>query len=57
MADHNDRTPHIPGQRQEHPAANHDQALDFPAVPPVPSLGATPWRPASPTMASPPAWR
>ncbi|WP_310727918.1 hypothetical protein [Streptomyces sp. N2A] len=38
MADQNDRTPHIPGQRQEHPAADHDQALDFPPVPPVPSL-------------------
>ncbi|MFF3505399.1 hypothetical protein [Streptomyces sp. NPDC003247] len=35
MADHNDRTPHIPGQRQESPAA-HGQALDFP--PPPPSL-------------------
>ncbi|MFD3931716.1 hypothetical protein [Streptomyces sp. NPDC058614] len=28
MADHNDRAPHIPGQRQESPAAGHsDQAL------------------------------
>ncbi|WP_438490734.1 hypothetical protein [Streptomyces sp. S186] len=38
MADHNDRTPYIPGQRQESSAADHGQALDFPEAPPVPSL-------------------
>ncbi|MFJ8769902.1 hypothetical protein [Streptomyces clavifer] len=36
MTDHNDRTPNIPGQRQEHPAAN-GQDLNFPP-PPSPSL-------------------
>ncbi|MEU7031436.1 hypothetical protein AB0A60_32670 [Streptomyces sp. NPDC046275] len=38
MADHSDRTPHVPGQRQESPAADDGQALDFPPPPPVPSL-------------------
>lgn len=37
MADHNDRTPHVPGPRQEPPAGD-GQALDFPPPPPVPSL-------------------
>ncbi|MCX5498029.1 hypothetical protein OG887_00975 [Streptomyces sp. NBC_00053] len=27
MADHTDRTPHVPGPRHESPDANHDQAL------------------------------
>ncbi|MGW6463675.1 hypothetical protein [Streptomyces rubiginosohelvolus] len=36
MADHNDRTPNIPGQRQEHQAVN-GQALNVPP-PPAPSL-------------------
>jgi hypothetical protein len=34
----NDRTPNIPGQRKESPAADHNQALDFPEAPPAPSL-------------------
>ncbi|MFI8966966.1 hypothetical protein ACIGO8_33200 [Streptomyces sp. NPDC053493] len=38
MADHNDRTPHVPAQRQESPAADDGQALGFPPPPPVPSL-------------------
>ncbi|MFB7211051.1 hypothetical protein [Streptomyces sp. NPDC056255] len=32
MADHNDRTPHVPGPRHERPTADHDQALN-PAQP------------------------
>lgn len=38
MADHNDRTPQIPGQRQEPPATEDGQALDFPKIPPAPTL-------------------
>ncbi|MGV9883328.1 hypothetical protein [Streptomyces sp. NPDC003006] len=34
MTDHNDRTPHIPGQRQEQPADN-GQDLNFPPSPPA----------------------
>jgi hypothetical protein len=33
MADHTDRTPHIPGQRHQPPAADHGQAPDSPALP------------------------
>ncbi|MGW2109503.1 hypothetical protein [Streptomyces sp. NPDC001948] len=35
MADHDDRTPHVPGPRHERPAANHEQALN----PPQPAPG------------------
>ncbi|MCE0446813.1 hypothetical protein LT493_26145 [Streptomyces tricolor] len=42
MADPNDRTPHVPGQRQESPAVD-GQALGFPEAPPVPSLDKEPW--------------
>ncbi|MEU3774234.1 hypothetical protein AB0F11_13700 [Streptomyces sp. NPDC032472] len=35
MADHNDRTPNIPGPRQEHPAATHGQAAGLPAAAPL----------------------
>ncbi|WP_331761835.1 hypothetical protein [Streptomyces sp. NBC_01546] len=35
MADHNDRTPNIPGPRQEPPATDHGQALGHPAAPPL----------------------
>ncbi|MFF8918392.1 hypothetical protein ACF08M_35100 [Streptomyces sp. NPDC015032] len=37
MADHSDRTPNIPGQRQERPAHHHDQDQDL-NVPPPPAL-------------------
>ncbi|CUW33311.1 hypothetical protein [Streptomyces reticuli] len=42
MANPNDRTPHVPGQRQESPAVD-GQALGFPEAPPVPSLDKEPW--------------
>ncbi|WP_051832803.1 hypothetical protein [Streptomyces katrae] len=35
MADHNDRTPNIPGPRQEHPSADRAQALGLPAPAPL----------------------
>ncbi|MFJ3519825.1 hypothetical protein [Streptomyces sp. NPDC090131] len=35
MADHNDHTPNLPGQRQEPPAADHGQAFGHLAAPPL----------------------
>ncbi|AXE27906.1 hypothetical protein C0216_30845 (plasmid) [Streptomyces globosus] len=35
MADHIDRTPNVPGPRQEHPAAGHGQAHSLPAAAPL----------------------
>lgn len=48
MADHNDRT-QIPGQRQQSPAADSGQALNFPPTPPPaakPTHPSTSWRAA-----------
>ncbi|MCM2424199.1 hypothetical protein [Streptomyces sp. RKAG293] len=56
MADHNDRTPNIPGQRQEHLAAQHDQAPNVPSLPPQPAAGAKEPRLAALRMAWADAW-